>query len=90
LFKNTAIMIIWDLTCSDSPHEEKCVPQSIWVTCSSPKGRYRVSRATPWQEAYLVQTHFCKMKTTRNHPHQNALVTRTQVKTLHKPQTSHI
>jgi hypothetical protein len=29
LFKNTAIMIIWDLTCSDSPHEEKCVPQSI-------------------------------------------------------------
>jgi hypothetical protein len=35
-------------------------------------------------------THFRKTETTRNHPHQNVLVTRTQVKTLHKQQTTHI
>jgi hypothetical protein len=30
------------------------------------------------------------METTRNHPDQNVLVTRMQVKTLYKQQTSHI
>jgi hypothetical protein len=30
------------------------------------------------------------MERTRNHPHQNVLVTRTNVKTLYKQQTSHI
>jgi hypothetical protein len=30
------------------------------------------------------------METTRNHPHQNVLVTWTKVKTLYKQQTSHI
>jgi hypothetical protein len=34
--------------------------------------------------------HFHKMESTRNHPHQNVPVTRTQVKTVHKQQTSHI
>jgi hypothetical protein len=38
----------------------------------------------------LTQTHFLKTETTRNHPHQNVLVTRTKVKTLHKQQTAHI
>jgi hypothetical protein len=52
--------------------------------------RCQVSRAAPWQETYLAQTHFRKTKTTRNHPHQTVLVTRTKVKTLHKQQTSHI
>jgi hypothetical protein len=31
-----------------------------------------------------------KTETTRNHPHQNVLVTRMKVKTLYKQQTSHI
>jgi hypothetical protein len=31
--------------------------------------RFQVSRAAPWQETYLAQTHFRKMETTRNHPH---------------------
>jgi hypothetical protein len=34
--------------------------------------------------------HFRKTEATRNHPHQNILVTRTRVKTLYKQQTSHI
>jgi hypothetical protein len=55
-----------------------------------PRRRYQVSWATLWQETYLAQTHFRKTETTRNHPHQNVLVNRTQVKTLHKQQTSHI
>jgi hypothetical protein len=33
---------------------------------------------------------FSQNGTTRNHPYQNVLVTRTQVKTLYKQQTSHI
>jgi hypothetical protein len=37
---------------------------------------------------HLTQTHFRKTETTRNHPHQNVLVTRAQVKTLYKQQTS--
>jgi hypothetical protein len=37
----------------------------------------------------IVQpTHFRKTETTRNHTHQNVLVTWTQVKTLDKQQTS--
>jgi hypothetical protein len=44
----------------------------------------QVSQATPWQETYVAQTHFRKMETTRNRPHQNVLATRMQVKTLHK------
>jgi hypothetical protein len=55
-----------------------------------PKRRCQVSWATPWQETYLAQTHFRKTETTRNHRHQNVLVTRTKVKTLYKQQTSHI
>jgi hypothetical protein len=31
---------------------------------------------------------FCKMESPRNYPHQNVLVTWTQVKTLHRQQTS--
>jgi hypothetical protein len=34
--------------------------------------------------------HFLKTETIRNLPHQNVLVTRTQVKTRYKQQTSHI
>jgi hypothetical protein len=33
---------------------------------------------------------FTKQIKTKNHPHQNVLVTRTQVKTLYKQQTSYI
>jgi hypothetical protein len=33
--------------------------------------------------------HKHKMETARNHPHQNVLVIRTQVKTLHKQQASY-
>jgi hypothetical protein len=36
----------------------------------------------------LAQTYFRKTVTTRIHPHQNALVTRTKVKTFYKQQTS--
>jgi hypothetical protein len=50
----------------------------------------QISRAAPWQGTYLAQTHFCKIETNKNHPHQNVLVTQMQVKTLHKQQTSHI
>jgi hypothetical protein len=32
----------------------------------------------------MVQAHFRKTETTRNHPHQNIFATLTQVKTLHK------
>jgi hypothetical protein len=39
---------------------------------------------------YLAKNTFSQNETTRNHPHQNVLVTHTQVKTLHKQQTSHI
>jgi hypothetical protein len=38
----------------------------------------------------MTQTHFHKMETTRDHPHQNELVTRTKVRTLYNQQTSHI
>jgi hypothetical protein len=55
-----------------------------------PRKRCQVSWATHWQETYLAQTHFRKMESTRNYPHQTVLVTRTQVKTLHKQQTSHM
>jgi hypothetical protein len=41
-------------------------------------------------KTYLALTHFRKMETTGNHPHQNVLVTRTQVKTLYKQQSSQI
>jgi hypothetical protein len=30
-------------------------------------------------ETYLAQTHFRKMETTRNHPYQNVLVTKTNL-----------
>jgi hypothetical protein len=52
------------------------------------KRRRKVFWTTPWQETHLAQTHFRKTETTRNQPHQNVLVTRTQVKTLYKEQTS--
>jgi hypothetical protein len=58
--------------------------------CSSPRRWCKVSRATLWQESYLAQTHYSKTETTRNHPHQNVLVTWTKVKTLCKLQSSHI
>jgi hypothetical protein len=46
-----------------------------------PQLSFRLFRATPWQETYLAQAHFLKTETTRNHTHQNLLVTWTQVKT---------
>jgi hypothetical protein len=39
-------------------------------------------------ETHLAQTHFRKKETTRNHPPPKVLVTRTQVKSLYKQQTS--
>jgi hypothetical protein len=71
-------------------HEEKRALLRPYKQCATPpRRRCQVSRSTPWQETYLVQTYFRKTETTRNHPHQNVLVTRTQVKTLYKQQTSH-
>jgi hypothetical protein len=37
-----------------------------------------------------LKKHFRKTETTRNHPHQDVLVTRRKVKILYKQQTSHI
>jgi hypothetical protein len=68
---------------------EMCSPPPP-VHNSPPRGRCQVSRATPWHENYLTQTHFRNWEATRNHPHQNVWVTRTQVKTLYKQKTSHI
>jgi hypothetical protein len=72
-----------------SLHEEKRAP-GPYKQCVTPPRWYQVPRGTHWQETYLAQTHFCKMETTRNHPHQNVLVTPTKVKTLYKQQTLHI
>jgi hypothetical protein len=58
---------------SPGPYKQRGTP---------PRRRYQISWATPWQKTYLAQT-----ETTRNHPHQNVLVTRTQVKTVYKQQT---
>jgi hypothetical protein len=64
------------------------VPPGSYKQRATPPTRWcQVSRATPWQETYLAQTQFHKTETTRNHPHQSVLVTRTQVKTLYKQQT---
>jgi hypothetical protein len=38
----------------------------------------------------MTQTHFRKTEVTRNHPHQNVLVTWTKVKTLYTQQTAHV
>jgi hypothetical protein len=65
------------------------VPPGPYKQCATPpRRRCQVFRATPGQETYLVQTHFRKTETIRNHRHENVLVTRTQVKTLYKQQTS--
>jgi hypothetical protein len=57
-------------------------------TCNSPKKMSSILGYTLTGD--LPQIHFRKTETTRNHPHQNVLVTRTQVKTLYNQQTSHI
>jgi hypothetical protein len=46
--------------------------------------RYQVSWFAPRPETYLAQTHIHKTEATGNGTHQNALVTWTEVKTLHK------
>jgi hypothetical protein len=71
---------------------EMCsLPPGPYKQCATPaRKRCQVSPATPWQETYLAQIQFRKTETTRNHRHQNVLVTRTQVKTLYKQQTTHI
>jgi hypothetical protein len=71
----------WRETCPPGPYKQRATPL---------RRRCQVSWATLWQETYLAQTHFRKTETTRNHPHQTVLVTRTKVKTLYKQQTSHI
>jgi elongation factor P--beta-lysine ligase len=38
----------------------------------------------------VVQAHFRKTETTRNHPHKSVMVAWMQVKALNKQQTSHI
>jgi hypothetical protein len=81
-----AHLYILSFSCSklniSGPYKQHATPRG---------GIYQVSRATPWQETYLAQTHFHKTETTNKYPHQNhqnILVTRTQVKTLHKQQTN--
>jgi hypothetical protein len=52
------------------------VPPSSYKQCATPpKRRIEVS------QTHLAQTHLRKMEAARNHPHQNVLVTRMQVKT---------
>jgi cold shock CspA family protein len=60
-------------------YTKRSMPPCPYKQCATPP-RCRVSWATPWQETYLAQTHFRKTETTRNHSHQNVLVTQTQVK----------
>jgi hypothetical protein len=71
---------------SHSPHEEKRAPGPYKQSETSPR-KCKVSLVAPWQETYLVQTHFRKTEKTTNHPHQNLLVTGTKIKALHKKQT---
>jgi hypothetical protein len=66
------------------------VPPGSNKQCAIPPKRRQLCRTTPSQEAHLTQTHFRKTERTRNHPHQNVLVTRTQIKTLYKQQTPHL
>jgi hypothetical protein len=37
-----------------------------------------------WKDKFIPRLFFRKTETTKNHPHQNILVTRTEVKTLYK------
>jgi hypothetical protein len=67
---------------------ETC-PRPYKEPATPPRGRCQVSWTTPWQETCLAQRHFRNTETNRNHPHQIVLVTRTQMKTIHKQQTSH-
>jgi hypothetical protein len=60
------------------------VPPCPYKQCATPPRRCQVSWATPWQETYLAQTRFRKTETTRNHRHQNVLVTWTKVSTSNK------
>jgi hypothetical protein len=64
-------------------------PRNIYYTCPL----VNINNVQLPQEEYLgllhldkrlnlAQTHFCKPETTRNHPHENILVTWTNVKTL--------
>jgi hypothetical protein len=72
-------------------HTKRNVPPGPYKQCVTPPRWWcEVSRATPWQETYLAQTHFCKTETIRNNPQQNVLVTWKQVKALCKQQTCHI
>jgi hypothetical protein len=68
--------------------KQTCPPVQKNNFVTPPQKRNQVSQTTPWQETHPVQTHFRKTETTRNYPHQNMLVTRIQVKTLYKQQTS--
>jgi hypothetical protein len=62
---------------------------------NEPPGRYK-QRATPPRRCQVSSDYTLrgdlpgKTETTRNHPHQNVLVTRRKVKTLYKQQTFHI
>jgi hypothetical protein len=71
-------------------YTERNVPPVRINNVQLPPRRCQVFRVAPWQETYLAQTHFRKTETTRTHPHQNVLVTRTKVKIIYKQQISHI
>jgi hypothetical protein len=59
--------------------------------CPTPSNRRgQVSRDASRQKTHLAQTHLHQTETTRYFPHQNVLVTRTQIKTLYKQQTPHL
>jgi hypothetical protein len=77
---------------SHSLHKEKRpIPPCPRKQCATPpRISCQVSWATPWRETYLAQTHFHKTATTKNHPHQNVLVTQMQVKTLQATNFSYI
>jgi hypothetical protein len=67
-------------------YTKRNVTPGPYKQCATPQEEdVKYLGATPWQETYLAQT-----ETARNRPHQNVLVTGTQVKTLYKQQTSHI
>jgi hypothetical protein len=71
-------------------HVKRNVPAGPYKQCAiPPRRRCQILDCTLTRDLPGANT-FSKTETTRNHPHQNVLVTWMQVKTLHKQQTSHM
>jgi hypothetical protein len=71
-------------------YTKRNVPTGPYKQCAnSPKKMSSILGYTLTGDYWLAQRYFRKIEA-RIHPDQNVLVTRTQVKTLYKQQTSHI